>query len=234
MPSSRFILTGLDVSEFTTNANVATITFDTLAGTLRISTKYEIPALRQWGMRELLRRWPVDLENVGSVNSFPHAAEAINLAREVDIPSALPAAFYALSLQKWRSSTEGGRSHLVLSPCDLRRLIAGREALEEVVFGVLQDPIPLESPLCSECKQPLEQIWRDSLGPEPDMPWVHGCWLLRALKTLAVMAPCRRPTSSTRGSICTSCAEYSMGLATLRLQEVKHRIPHWFLLESQK
>ncbi|KAJ7145571.1 hypothetical protein C8R44DRAFT_655521, partial [Mycena epipterygia] len=106
------------------------ITFDILAGALRISTKYEIADLRHWAVAELTSRWPVDVLNM-RLNALPHAAEAIALAQECTVPEILPAAFYALSVQKFHSSADGGRSHIVLSPTDLRRLIAGHEALQD-------------------------------------------------------------------------------------------------------
>ncbi|KAH7925006.1 hypothetical protein BV22DRAFT_1105166 [Leucogyrophana mollusca] len=84
------------------------VTFDMLAGAMRISTKYEVHDLREWAVRELLSRWPLDLTRMNN-NALPHAAEAIRLARECDIPEILPAAFYALSAaglcESWSRST---------------------------------------------------------------------------------------------------------------------------------
>ncbi|EGN92633.1 hypothetical protein SERLA73DRAFT_190818, partial [Serpula lacrymans var. lacrymans S7.3] len=76
------------------------ITFDMLAGATRISTKYEIAGLRDIMKHEIMSRWPKDISKM-TTSSLPHAAEAICLARECDIPEILPAAFYALSVQKW-------------------------------------------------------------------------------------------------------------------------------------
>ncbi|KZP27857.1 hypothetical protein FIBSPDRAFT_917775 [Athelia psychrophila] len=89
-------------------------TFGTLSSALRISTKYEIPALRQWCTTELTSRWPRELDTLGTT-SLAHAAEAISLARECDVPEILPAAFYILSVQKLNAS--GGQ----YSPQTLRR-----------------------------------------------------------------------------------------------------------------
>lgn len=52
----------------------------------------------------------------------------------------LPAAFYSLSVQKWSMGAEGGCSHLILSPEDLRRLIIGREALQDVLVQLVANP----------------------------------------------------------------------------------------------
>ena len=49
------------------------MTFDMLSSALRISTKYEIAALREWCIQELRSRWPRDVETMGT-NSLPHAA----------------------------------------------------------------------------------------------------------------------------------------------------------------
>ena len=91
-------------------------------------------------------------------SSLPHAAgkiylilpvrplliyltEVISLARECDVPDILPSAFYALSIQKWRNSADGGRSHVVLHPSDLRRLIVGRESLQDILVDIIADPL---------------------------------------------------------------------------------------------
>lgn len=50
------------------------ITFDTLSGALRIATKYEIPALREWSVNELRSRWPTMLVNMVPAKTLPHAA----------------------------------------------------------------------------------------------------------------------------------------------------------------
>ncbi|KAJ7796633.1 hypothetical protein B0H14DRAFT_3494530 [Mycena olivaceomarginata] len=116
------------------------LTFDILSGALRISTKYEIAELRQW---------PVDVANM-RLNALPHTAEAINLAQECNLPEILSSCFYALSrieipLQHRRRAL----AHL-LSPNDLRRLIAGCEALQDAL-----------SPWGTWLVHELEQMLRD-------------------------------------------------------------------------
>ncbi|KAH8114885.1 hypothetical protein DFH11DRAFT_1508133, partial [Phellopilus nigrolimitatus] len=76
------------------------VIFDTLAGVLRISTKYEIRALREWSIAQMRTTWPKHIDQMGPV-ALPHAAEAITVARLCGVPDILPAAFYALSVQKW-------------------------------------------------------------------------------------------------------------------------------------
>ncbi|KAJ7664091.1 hypothetical protein B0H17DRAFT_845910, partial [Mycena rosella] len=74
--------------------------FMTLSSALRISTKYEIAPLRAWAVDQLLSRWPADVLHM-RLTALPHAAEAIALARECALPEILPAAFYALSIQRF-------------------------------------------------------------------------------------------------------------------------------------
>ncbi|EPS99251.1 hypothetical protein FOMPIDRAFT_1079837, partial [Fomitopsis schrenkii] len=76
------------------------VPFSLLSSALRIGTKYEIPALREWAIGHLRACWPSELENMDD-NSRPCAAEAISLANECEVPEILPAAFYALSLQRF-------------------------------------------------------------------------------------------------------------------------------------
>ncbi|KAG2129498.1 hypothetical protein DEU56DRAFT_496936, partial [Suillus clintonianus] len=102
--------------------NSQTVIFDTIAGALRLSNKYDIADLRQWSTRQLFLRWPQDLTKM-TYAAFPHAAEAICLARECNVPEILPASFYALSILRWTHLADGGQSHLLLSPADLRCFI---------------------------------------------------------------------------------------------------------------
>lgn len=57
------------LSEF----NSSILSFDSLAGAIRISTKYDIGALRERCIKEMLSRWPEDLTSM-NMNSLPHAA----------------------------------------------------------------------------------------------------------------------------------------------------------------
>ncbi|KAF7369741.1 hypothetical protein MVEN_00305800 [Mycena venus] len=146
------------------------ITFDILSGALRISTKYEIAKLRQWAVEELLSRWPVDVANM-RLNALPHAAEAINLAQECN---------------KFHCSADGGRSHIVLSPNDLRRLIAGREALQDALVRIVIDPLTepncVNNASCGQCAARRAEYWRTRLAPDPKSPW--GTWLVRELEQM--------------------------------------------------
>ncbi|KIM89819.1 hypothetical protein PILCRDRAFT_197052 [Piloderma croceum F 1598] len=196
------------------------ITFDMLSGALRISTKYEISALREWCIQELRSRWPREIETMGTT-SLPHAAEAISLARECDVPDILPAAFYALSVQKWSCLADGGRSHVVLHPSDLRRLIAGREGLQDILVRCIINPLG-DALVCSTCRPLIERFWRTKLAPDPMSPW--GCWLLRELQQ---MTP---GDAQYYANWCANCAFQHHCAVWDQLRRLKETIPRLFLL----
>jgi hypothetical protein len=56
-----------------------TVVFDTIAGALRMSNKYDIPDLRQWGVGQLLLSWPEDLTKM-TYTAFPHAAGELRVS----------------------------------------------------------------------------------------------------------------------------------------------------------
>ncbi|KAL5525217.1 hypothetical protein ACEPAF_9086 [Sanghuangporus sanghuang] len=80
---------------------VRPIVFDVLARALRMSTRYGMRTLREWALTQLRTTWPAQVERMSPV-ALPHAADAIALARSCDVPDILPAAFYALAIQRWR------------------------------------------------------------------------------------------------------------------------------------
>ncbi|KAL0952890.1 hypothetical protein HGRIS_007109 [Hohenbuehelia grisea] len=202
-------------------------TFDALSGALRISTKYEIPELRTWAVRGMHRRWP----RLGSLHSmtyaaFANTAEAIMLARECDVPEILPSAFYALSFQRWSCNSEGGRSHLVLPPPDLRRLLEGRELIQDMITQYILEPLrdpEFDYYPCHGCAQPLLDIWRGRLAPPPGTsPW--GCWLSKELATM------RDHVDSISFQVCQSCVSHHVALASYRLRRLVAMIPRVFRL----
>lgn len=151
-------------------------------------------------------------------------AEAISLARECDVPDILPAAFYALSVQKWSCSAEGGRSHTVLHPSDLRRLIAGREGLQDMLIDCIANPLHSNALVCGTCRPFIERFWRTKLAPDPMSPW--GCWLLHELRQ---MTP-ERDITQYYTSWCDSCAYQHHTIVCNRLFALKEAIPRLFKL----
>ncbi|KAJ7730064.1 hypothetical protein DFH07DRAFT_969270 [Mycena maculata] len=200
------------------------VTFDILSGALRISTKYEIPGLRRWAIEELSSRWPVDVVSM-RLNALPHAAEAITLAQECNVPEILPAAFYALSVQKFHASADGGRSHLVLSPNDLRRLIAGREALQDALLRIAVDPLTepgcANNAACAHCAPRRAEYWRARLAPDPKSPW--STWLVRELDWML-------RDDAFAGTLCPACFHGHMSTIKWRLGRLRGAMPGFFLL----
>ncbi|KAJ7278859.1 hypothetical protein C8J57DRAFT_1712819 [Mycena rebaudengoi] len=120
--------------------NQPSMTFNIIiSGALRIATKYEIGALHAWAPNNSRRAGrPTSRRCASTPCPTP---PAIAIARECHTPQILPSAFYALSVLKFHRNADGGRSHLVLGPADLRRLIARREALQDELIQILIDPL---------------------------------------------------------------------------------------------
>jgi len=79
----------------------------TLHGPLKLATKYKMSSLRKRFISILQADWPYEIEDwddneteiakaVGEKLPFPEPARVIRLARECNVPSLLPAAFYHL------------------------------------------------------------------------------------------------------------------------------------------
>lgn len=57
------------------------------------------------------------------------------------MPCILPAAFYALSIQRWRNGSTAQRAQAAMSPEDLTALFAGREAIQDVLMDMVVSPL---------------------------------------------------------------------------------------------
>ncbi|OBZ74740.1 hypothetical protein A0H81_05209 [Grifola frondosa] len=204
--------------------------FNIVAGALRISHKYEFGVLRRWAIEDLCSRWPLDLATMNN-NSFPFAAEAIVLARECDVPQILPSAFYALSIQKWACDGDGGRSHLVLTPQDMRRLVVGKERLHDAHLSIVLDPLAIEdddsipNSECARCRAALKVYWRDKMATAAFEPSHMGCWLLRELHRIATTND-----DLVVRSICAMCFRRHQDLAWTRFSALRREIPQYFNL----
>ncbi|KAF8193832.1 hypothetical protein K438DRAFT_1906690 [Mycena galopus ATCC 62051] len=128
-----------DIDDFLRKA----ITFDVLSGALRIS--YEIADL----------------------HALPHAAEAINLAQECNVPEILPSCFYVLSVQKFHCSADG-------ASCS-----ALQDALVRIIIDPLAEPGCYNNASCGQCAPWRLEYWRTRLAPDPKSPW--STWLAREL-----------------------------------------------------
>ncbi|KIY49675.1 hypothetical protein FISHEDRAFT_40887 [Fistulina hepatica ATCC 64428] len=201
-----------------------------LKGALRIATKYMIQSLRECVIQRLQMLWPEYIFDM-DLNSLPNAAEAISLARECDVPSILPSAFYALSVQRWATDADGGCSHLVLTPTDMRRLIVGREAIQIFIAEILVDPLrehqdedeqnDASDVVCSSCRSQIAQYWRQRLAPDPETPWTF--WLSREMKFMTL-------DLSFCNSLCEPCSMHHEALVFLRIQRLNNSISGFFSL----
>ncbi|KAG6910040.1 hypothetical protein DXG01_013764 [Tephrocybe rancida] len=150
--------------------------FRIVSGVLRLSTKYLIDSLRTKALAHLSKAWPTNLKawdvredlarsyetDISSNGShlYPHPIAIINLAREVNAPSLLPAAFYDLSRYPFGhifEPTEEDQtfrrlpSASTLSVADLERLCLGKEASQQAIttlitaMGTSQNVRPTQS-----------------------------------------------------------------------------------------
>ena len=117
--------------------------WDAIVALLRTGTKLDLPLLRNAAIEYLSSLFPCDLENVNSdyrlVTARPDETkrvleiEAVNLAREYDIPCIMPMACYSaaqLSIQKLLGGfTWSDGTHEKLGDEDLARVLCGREHL---------------------------------------------------------------------------------------------------------
>ncbi|KAH9919636.1 uncharacterized protein B0H18DRAFT_1027278 [Fomitopsis serialis] len=203
------------------------VPFPLLPSALRIGTKYEIAALREWAVNHLCARWPSDLERMDTT-SLPCAAEAIALARECDVPEILSAAFYALSLQRFGCNADGGRSHVVLSQADMRRLVIGRERLTDFATQLLLDPLsaapgmpPFES--CDNCRDTLQRYWRAKVASDPQSPFER--WLLREFYLMLTV-----PDALFESGLCVGCLTWHKDAAWTRFDSLKTSMSRLFCL----
>ncbi|KAF8884943.1 hypothetical protein CPB85DRAFT_1258630 [Mucidula mucida] len=136
--------------------------FAQLAGMLRVATKYICPKLRADVIAHLeeiypTSRYQLDLGHVllpkECLPNRVHAIHAIQMARENDVPTIMPAAFY---LATTIHPMEYVLYNHLLTPDDDRRVIAGRARItEKVLEGVwswLLDQ-PLENCGFYECRR---------------------------------------------------------------------------------
>ncbi|TFY65310.1 hypothetical protein EVJ58_g2044 [Rhodofomes roseus] len=203
------------------------VPFPLLPSALRIATKYEIAALRAWAVSHLCARWPSDLERMDTA-SLPCAAEAITLARECEVPDILAAAFYALSLQRFGYNADGGRSHIVLSQADMRRLVIGRERLHDFATQLLLDPLsaapgmpPFES--CDNCREGLQHYWRAKVASDSQSPFER--WLLREFYMMLTA-----PDTLFESGLCVTCLAWHKDAAWTRFDTLKTSMPRLFCL----
>ncbi|KAF8631929.1 hypothetical protein AX15_002182 [Amanita polypyramis BW_CC] len=134
--------------------------FRKVSGILRLSSKYMIDSLRAKALSHLNMAWPTSLkgwdtrEDIARIyemetgsHFYPHPISVINLAREVDAPSLLPAAFYDISRRPYTQIFEPHEDDPFyqepetaqnLSIKDLQRLSLGKEAIQQAITSLIQ------------------------------------------------------------------------------------------------
>ncbi|KIL69458.1 hypothetical protein M378DRAFT_48926, partial [Amanita muscaria Koide BX008] len=123
------------------------------SGILRLSHKYIVDSLKAKALAHLSVAWPTNLkawdmrEDIARIYEletngrqfYPHPIAVINLAREVDAPSLLPAAFYDLSRRSFTQifeAQEDGALNLFMN--DMQRLCLGKEATQQAITALIQ------------------------------------------------------------------------------------------------
>ncbi len=172
-------------------------------GILTVATKYEIHSIRQCIVKRLESDWPQTLrgwENlVASKRTRLEPAAAIRLATEFDIPSILPAAFYALVQinpeQEWSMSGDivRGARWDMLHAEDYRRYVRGKHNLAVKMKEMYNNVFKVDGACCeslTRCRKTLNEACRgdaqDFLLPDPLRIFI-GSW---SAKKLAVCLDC--------------------------------------------
>ncbi|KAG5653415.1 hypothetical protein H0H81_000702 [Sphagnurus paluster] len=139
--------------------------FRVVSGVLRLATKYIVESLRAKALDHLSAAWPSDLKTWDAREDlarsyetdltsgsrpleYPHPIAVINLSREVDAPSLLPAAFYDLSRYPFSHIFEPAEEEQTyrplpvitanLSNADMQRLCLGKEASQHAMTTLIQ------------------------------------------------------------------------------------------------
>ncbi|KII86149.1 hypothetical protein PLICRDRAFT_700275 [Plicaturopsis crispa FD-325 SS-3] len=142
--------------------------FSVVAGILRLATKYDVAYLRQRVISQLVEIYPPTLEKWDQRSNIPplisDAATShfalVNLARETDVPSVLPAALYCCSMHGAEDIIDGivqpDGSRSELSPADMRACLLAREtfARHPPMLAFMADLGFIEGLIESLCEDP--------------------------------------------------------------------------------
>ncbi|KAI0321157.1 hypothetical protein OF83DRAFT_385199 [Amylostereum chailletii] len=153
------------------------VTYEVLAGVLRLSTKYEIPKLRSSAVRRLHRMWPTDVRKMGAPAFTPQRVDGITLARQCDLPQVLPAIFYSLAIEYEAFQTF---PEAEMNLYDLDGLRHGVAQLRKLLERTYENAMRLGD--CSTCRQTLAAYWdRELRATGEHLPGrvAQGTWLLR-------------------------------------------------------
>ncbi|KAI0060079.1 hypothetical protein BV25DRAFT_1828169 [Artomyces pyxidatus] len=191
------------------------ITYESIAGSLRISTKYEIPELRKVAVHHIHRIWPRSLLEIGELAFSPHRSDAISLARQSDLPEILPAIFYSLAVEHQQ---EDPIPVLLENLSDQRRLVAGIVHLREFYQRTMDSISHLR--MCTSCSRCVASLWSKALERA-------GNWLLFALWELCYSDDLN---AERMRSVCIECCDLHFDFVFSRMHRLIDLIPMYFEL----
>ncbi|EJD54076.1 hypothetical protein AURDEDRAFT_133681 [Auricularia subglabra TFB-10046 SS5] len=225
-----------------------------VAGPLRIATKYAAHNLRERIVQILEADWPLTLEawnanekvtrsrmeSLDLRECFPEPASIIRLARDCNVPSILPAAFYHLNelYREDDSKLDIDKRQYepsLLSLADMHALVVGRESMRSFLCKwLIELPISYSvaetGPACltspnkdgRRCCDAIHHWWmRDFLEPS----------LQRILWPIDHLELFQRELE-TDPRICTMCRGWLAAQFQHACSVIWRALPEWFLLEE--
>lgn len=207
--------------------------------------------LRDWAITAIQTIYPPSLTPLATARTpetnaaFIFAVDALALARQCDVPSILPAIFYCLSTIRWKYNEDGGRGHGILDPVDMRRLVVGRESLQDASIRLATTmslphsllPTTLVKSLADSglSRPPLTPVLeRFCVGPSPCREVVAKEWI----RVFVSADTCYRPQSVLRSlselcvnpesKLCMLCAQEHTDNIRRQTELVVKAIPGWF------
>ncbi|TFY53073.1 hypothetical protein EVG20_g10278 [Dentipellis fragilis] len=192
------------------------IPYETIASTLRISTKYEITALRRIAARHVYRIWPRNARKMDERAFRSDRLDAIQLASDCDLPDILPTIFYSLAIDKQLGRLPPAAEQ-ALSPFDQQRLVAGMHRLSEFQQHILQDLDIVLSEQCAPCTQHISSYWHRKLDTVQE-----DSWLLRVLEAMY------GSLEDVAEGVCPDCLAPHWDLVDSSLKTLEKMIPRFF------
>jgi hypothetical protein len=208
-------------------------------------------ALRDWALAAIETIYPPSLMPLATARTpntnaaFIYAVDALELARQCDVPSILPAVFYCLSTIRWRHNEDGGRGHGILDPVDMRRMIVGRESLQDASMRLATTMSLPHSLLPSTLVKSLAESGQSRppsipvlehfcVSPSPCREAVTKEWM----RVFVSADTCYRPQSILRSlselnvnpesKLCVRCAQEHLENIRRQTELVVKAIPGWF------
>jgi hypothetical protein len=206
--------------------------FYTIAGILRLSTKYEVTGLRNRAIGQILTAYPATLQGFDHLLCNPSASRVdafdgmeiavVNLGEEINIPQLLPSAYYKLVSQhddrllidgvENPNSPNFGREtlgHRAALRCMMGRN-AIRRAMMREIYGFIFGVCPYHVAACLIGRMGALRAIDDGLMAKTLGPF-HG------------------PQVDFSG-LCSTCQKYITDVHTRLQKQAWERLPSWFEL----